>query len=65
VAEKFVLNPRCYYVVEQHQPQEVIDWGTARRFEDATAHLDGFSEQSELPRPANQPGAAPKGRSLG
>jgi hypothetical protein len=64
VADKFVLNPRYYYVVERQQPQEVIDWGVARSFEDATSYLDDFYP-ADLPSPVNESGAAPEDGALG
>jgi hypothetical protein len=60
VADKFVINPRYYYVVERQQPQEIIDWGIARSFEDATAYLDDF-RHDDLPSSTSEPEAAPEG----
>lgn len=46
VADKFVLSPGYYYVVQQRYPREIVGWGIAPDFETAT----GRAEQLALER---------------
>jgi MEDS: MEthanogen/methylotroph, DcmR Sensory domain len=36
VADKVVIDPRFYYVVQQQRPREIVGWGVAPTFEGAT-----------------------------
>lgn len=36
VADKLVLNPNFYYVVQRHRPSEVVGWGIAPNFDSAS-----------------------------
>jgi hypothetical protein len=40
VADKFLVDPRYYYVVQQQQPREVIGWGVAPTFDSAAARAE-------------------------
>jgi|HubBroStandDraft_5_1064220.scaffolds.fasta_scaffold147452_2 hypothetical protein len=50
VADKYITNPRYYYVVQRHQPREIVGWGISPTFDGATANVD------QLATKANQSG---------
>ena len=40
VADRFVLNPAYYYVVQQRFPQEIVGWGVAADFDTAAGDAE-------------------------
>jgi hypothetical protein len=40
VADRFVLDPRYYYVVQQQRQREIVGWGVAPTFASATARAE-------------------------
>jgi hypothetical protein len=40
VADRFVLNPTYYYVVQQRFPQEIVGWGVAADFDTAAGDAE-------------------------
>jgi len=46
VANKFVVHPNYYYVVQQHRPSEVLGWGIAGDFDTASAEAEQIAQQT-------------------
>jgi hypothetical protein len=46
VADKLVMNPNYYFVVQQRQPREILGWGRAQNFDKATAQVDKIAARS-------------------
>jgi hypothetical protein len=42
VADKLVIDPKYYYVVQQNRPREIIAWGTAGNFEAASQQAEAM-----------------------
>lgn len=40
VADKFVVDPRFYYVVQQQHPRKIVGWGVAPTFDRATTEAE-------------------------
>lgn len=47
VADRFVLNPAYYYVVQQRYPQEVVGWGVAPDFDTAASRAEQLARSNE------------------
>jgi len=43
VADKLLVDPRYYYVVEQQQPRQVLGWGIEPNFDNATARIQSIA----------------------
>jgi hypothetical protein len=48
VADRFVLNPGYYYVVQQRFPKEVVGWGVAPDFDTAAGHAERLARETAL-----------------
>jgi hypothetical protein len=46
VADRFVVDPRFYYVVQQYRPRDIVGWGIASSFETAAAQAEHLANQS-------------------
>jgi hypothetical protein len=42
VADKFVLDPNYYYVVQKNRPREIVGWGVAPTFEKASEKVEAM-----------------------
>jgi DcmR-like sensory protein len=46
VADKLMVDPRYYYVVQQVRPREIVGWGVAPNFDSATARAEQLVRDS-------------------
>lgn len=45
VADRFMLDPRFYYVVQQQRQREVVGWGVAPTFDSAAAQAEQLARE--------------------
>jgi hypothetical protein len=48
VADRLVINPRYYYVVQRHRPSEVLGWGIAPTYDSAAEKAEELVRSAEL-----------------
>jgi hypothetical protein len=46
VADKFIIDPKYYYVVQQNRPREVVGWGVAPNYESASQQAEAILNPS-------------------
>jgi hypothetical protein len=46
VTDKFVVNPNYYYVVQRHEPKEILGFGVADDFERATTEVHEIARET-------------------